>query len=263
MGLEGMDVDRIREIAQQLDGQAERLQGFVTVIDGLIQETIGTWNGNDAETFISWWHNQHRPAILRVHETLRGMADSARNNASEQERTSAATGSGSFQGAYAAWHTFNGATDHRVYQGLDDVSGIFGRADRLTHWLGPLPGLKQLGAVGALPLVSYAGKAFTAFDLTKDAGNAVSNFHSGHIGDGTLNVSDGISTGLKASKNPVLYLAGVNVSLWSDVGKAATQVDWHQGVPNPLSGDNLQTIWFPAIESSLLQTGGDVFKAVL
>lgn len=54
-------------------------------------------------------------------------------------------------------------------------------------------------------------------------------------------VADGVATGLKMSHNPVAYMAGVDISLWHEVGKQAQVFarDFRpeEGLPNPFGKD--------------------------
>jgi WXG100 family type VII secretion target len=87
----GMDDDAVRTLAARLDEQAKAITGLVGQIDGVVFHIRAAWNGHDAESFVGWWHNQHRPALERAQDSISGLAQSARNNATAQERTSAVT----------------------------------------------------------------------------------------------------------------------------------------------------------------------------
>ncbi len=70
-------------------------------------------------------------------------------------------------------------------------------------------------------------------------------------GDITRAAADVSASGLKATKNPVAYLAGVNVSIWSDV--VETGVDAVQsgdftlrGIPSPFSKESFTQVYAPA-----------------
>jgi WXG100 family type VII secretion target len=89
----GMDDQAVRALAGQLDGHAKAIAGLVGQIEGVVSRMHVSWHGDDATSFVNWWHNQHRPALQRAHDAITGLAQSARNNATEQDRVSAvATG---------------------------------------------------------------------------------------------------------------------------------------------------------------------------
>lgn len=90
-GLLGMDVDAVRGVATKLDALTHALAQILGAVDGLARHASSFWLGPDAHEFNDWWTNQHKPALERVHEAMRELAQSARNNADEQERASNGT----------------------------------------------------------------------------------------------------------------------------------------------------------------------------
>jgi len=95
---DGMDVVAVRDIATKLDSEAAHLSGVIAAIDGAVTRLPGIWVGKDSSEFVGWWQHQHRPAIQKVHDSIAGLAVSARNNAADQEQASG----GSSQGPAAA-----------------------------------------------------------------------------------------------------------------------------------------------------------------
>ena len=89
----GMDVDVVRDVASKLEIQAQRLTSAIAEIDVSVSQVQQTWVGHDAEDFIGWWRNQHRPALLQAEGAVSGLAQSARKNAADQDQTSGAVGS--------------------------------------------------------------------------------------------------------------------------------------------------------------------------
>lgn len=87
--LEGMDVDAIRGMATQLDNQANSINSVINAIEGIINQMGESWRGPDATQFQGWWEQQHRPALHAAEAAISGLATSARNNAAQQEATSA------------------------------------------------------------------------------------------------------------------------------------------------------------------------------
>ena len=84
----GMDTDLVRAVAAKLDTQAQSLQNVIGTIDSLISQAINVWQGRDAHDFLGWWQNQHKPALSSAHGSLAGLAQSARNNATDQDGAS-------------------------------------------------------------------------------------------------------------------------------------------------------------------------------
>jgi uncharacterized protein YukE len=88
MAFEGMDVDAVETIAKQLQHQADQIHSVISTVDGLINQAEGAWKGGDATQFRDWWTSQHRPALTQAGEAVRGLGQSAMNNASEQRTVS-------------------------------------------------------------------------------------------------------------------------------------------------------------------------------
>jgi WXG100 family type VII secretion target len=88
----GMDDDAVRTLAGRLDEQAKTIAGLVGQVEGVLSRMHVSWRGQDADSFVGRWQNQLRPAMQRAQESISGLAQSARNNAAAQERTSAVVG---------------------------------------------------------------------------------------------------------------------------------------------------------------------------
>ena len=132
----------------------------------------------------------------------------------------------------------------------------FKSSTALQH-LSRSPALKAAGAVEKFPpfaVLSAGLDAARFWDHGWKIGSDISHHHTGDaIGDGIDTVGDGLRTVGVARKSPVLYLTGVNISLWHEVGKAAyafgNTFDPKQGIPLPFGKDG------PAIYK---QTASDV-----
>jgi hypothetical protein len=107
------------------------------------------------------------------------------------------------------------------------------------------PVLSGLGKAGGALSVGVAG-----IDLVESVG------HGDLAGAGDSGI-DMAASGLKATGNPVAYGIGVNLMIWKDVGKAATDVDWsHMGdITHASAGD-----WRDAFGESLMQIPGKAWK---
>lgn len=85
---EGMDVDQVSSIANQLSAQGDAIDHVITTISGLVNGLPGVWKGKDATEFEGWWNNQHRPALTQASQAVHGLATSARNNVAAQQNAS-------------------------------------------------------------------------------------------------------------------------------------------------------------------------------
>jgi hypothetical protein len=89
MTLTGMNPAEVRQLAEQLRRGSEQLRNIVSQVDGRIAHS--SWAGRDSEIFKHQWWPAHRRALLLAAESVSGLGQSARNNADEQERASAAS----------------------------------------------------------------------------------------------------------------------------------------------------------------------------
>jgi hypothetical protein len=89
-------------------------------VDALAREIDQAWLGADANGFVSHWRSDMRPRVVDLARTLKGLGQSAENNASEQEHASAGTGSVA-AGSLNSVHSAN-PEGHDTYRG-----GKFGR----------------------------------------------------------------------------------------------------------------------------------------
>lgn len=110
------------------------------------------------------------------------------------------------------------------------------------------------GVVDGLPLVQAAGRGFAAISFADKGLDFVDAVRRGDGGDAIGAGVDAAASGLKMSKNPVAYLVGVNLSVWSDVAEEAGEVDLRQGLPNPLAEGSWSNIYVPALQ----ETGRDL-----
>lgn len=84
----GMDVVEVKQLATTLNSQADSLQAVVNRVDWLIRNAAHVWNGKDARDFAGWWESEHRPRLVNAESAVRGLGQSAKNNAEDQERVS-------------------------------------------------------------------------------------------------------------------------------------------------------------------------------
>jgi hypothetical protein len=84
-----MNMAEVRHMVDQLRMGAERLRGVVSAVDGRV--THSSWHGRDADEFKHQWWPGHRQQLLNAADSLQGLAQSASNNADDQERASGGT----------------------------------------------------------------------------------------------------------------------------------------------------------------------------
>jgi len=94
-----MNPDDVRRLASEIDSMGRELRSVDSVIERTISELAGQWQGVDFERFRRWWEGQHRPALHRLADSVEGLARSARYNADDQDRASAASGGAPVSGA--------------------------------------------------------------------------------------------------------------------------------------------------------------------
>ena len=89
----GMDVEAVESIAKGIQSDADRLGQLTTSIEALVRRLPGLWEGADAMRFVNDWWPQHRKTLGAVQESVRGLGQSALNNASEQRQASGVSSS--------------------------------------------------------------------------------------------------------------------------------------------------------------------------
>lgn len=87
----GMDVDAIRALADRLDGEAQRIQHIIGVVDGIVRRSSADWHGSVAQRFASEWYGRFKPTLERAYDSVAGLASSARDNARDQDAASGVT----------------------------------------------------------------------------------------------------------------------------------------------------------------------------
>jgi uncharacterized protein YukE len=84
----GMDVDEVERVGHSLNQQADAIGHLISTVEGLVNSAHGAWQGNDSNQFLEWWHSQHRPALQQAEQAIRGLGQSAVNNAQDQRAVS-------------------------------------------------------------------------------------------------------------------------------------------------------------------------------
>jgi len=85
-GFTGMDIGQVRNLATQMRSKAEEIEGIMRQLSGALDGT--QWVGPDRERFKGEWDGQCCNALRQVAETLRAAAQTADQNAGQQEQAS-------------------------------------------------------------------------------------------------------------------------------------------------------------------------------
>lgn len=236
----GMDAGEVRSLANRIRTQAEALQGVVGRIDGIAHQIAQAWQGPDATEFVGWWQHRHRVELLKAHESLVGLAQSADNNAAQQE--SASSG-----GDQAGKNTWVPASIAGGAAGLAAFSNKWGFAAGpiLTH----IP--KVGGPIGEVMNVDQAAR------LGQDV---VEQHYQDAYVQGT-----GMAAGdLMAAKTPVTVLAGTDLIIGEHAEEAYRAVNWsytlhHLSQLDPLAPGAIQAV-ASAEAKGLGSLGVDLFE---
>lgn len=82
----GLDVQQVRDLATNLDREADAIDQTLSRLTGILNNT--QWTGPDATQFRNDWQGNHSNALRKVGAALREVAQAARANANAQEQTS-------------------------------------------------------------------------------------------------------------------------------------------------------------------------------
>jgi len=279
----GADPDALDRLAAQMDAWASLLSQHRLTLNAHIHNA--PWHGQEADRFRQTWSSRLSPSLASTVSALQAAHVALQRNADEQRRASdagsapgtalAARGMLPTSGMSAGAASRISKDARAVGAGVLGVFAVHGavaalgplawaKAGRSIDWLkasgakGLVRGLSDNDlSKGAMRVMSskpvqriegVVGIASVADKLFRGA----QDIEHHDIGRAASEASDALSTGLESSKIPPVFLAGVDVKIWTDVIKAGHQVDWTQGVPNPLSGDNLRTVWAPAFGDATL-----------
>jgi len=82
----GLDVQQVRDLATNLDREADSIDQILSKLTGVLNNT--QWTGPDATSFRNDWQGAHSSALRKVGGALRDVAQAARANAAAQEQVS-------------------------------------------------------------------------------------------------------------------------------------------------------------------------------
>ena len=84
----GMDVDQVEAIGRQLQQLAGQILALEGQVNGKVHSLSGIWDGPDAQKFVNVWWPQHQKSLKAAAEAVKGLGQSALNQASEQRGVS-------------------------------------------------------------------------------------------------------------------------------------------------------------------------------
>lgn len=122
----GMDSGEVRAYAGRLRGQANALMSIISHIDGIVHQIGHNWQGPEATEFVGWWQQRHRPNLIHIQKDLAGLAQSADNNAAQQDAASDAGSQSTGRGG-SVWHN----------QNTPEARALEARISEATHGMTP------------------------------------------------------------------------------------------------------------------------------
>jgi uncharacterized protein YukE len=90
MSFEGMDVDQLRRLAAQINGDAQTLSGLIATMTGVTARLALIWHGPVSVAFEEDWQSKYRPELLAAASILSDLHTHLVNNISQQTSASAA-----------------------------------------------------------------------------------------------------------------------------------------------------------------------------
>jgi len=90
MNMSGMTISEIRSLASKLRGQANELESVRKHVDSAIQTAQKNWAGRDFDNFRILWTSDRQPKMRTAIAVLNERASTMDQQASDQEKTSAA-----------------------------------------------------------------------------------------------------------------------------------------------------------------------------
>lgn len=134
----------------------------------------------------------------------------------------------------------------------DDSPGV----QQLSDLLDETHGTEVLGKLDT------AGSILGDVTTGVDADEAAYALGQGHYGDAVGHAVDATSTALMNTDDPATFLAGFDIALLKKDYQLEQQIDWSQGLPNPLNATNLREDYLPtfqALPGQLVSTLAGIF----
>lgn len=109
--------------------------------------------------------------------------------------------------------------------------------------LGDTHGAQVLGTL------DKAGKGLGYVATGVDGTEAVYDLHQHEYAAAVGHAVDATSSALMNTDNPATFLAGFDIALLKKDYQLGSQINWSQGIPNPLNVTNLQTDYLPTFKA--------------
>jgi uncharacterized protein YukE len=277
MSLDGMDVDQARILGQRLDDNAQALYRIGAMLAALTAELGHYWQGPASASFQHQWAAQYRPALGAAASALTDMHTHLLANIQEQIRTSAAdagpgwpsgivtgvTLTALIGGLGRAWQIAEKAEGYtslvttpfeRLAQLDDEGTLLRFKESPILQWLHDNPHVQQVSETLSNTHVS------AVLDKVDDVGTGVTFLSMGISGDHLYHdlgqrqyadaggeIIDMTATGLKSTKDPVLYLMGFDISLYQKDYELSRQIQWND-IPNPFNASEFYNDYIPAFK---------------
>jgi uncharacterized protein YukE len=87
MAFEGMDVDEVTSVINQMSGMHAQLEQVCHTMPGLVGRLEGAWKGQDAQTFSSQWPG-HQAQLAAAAGALQDMVHHTQANLQQQKQAS-------------------------------------------------------------------------------------------------------------------------------------------------------------------------------
>ena len=236
------------------------------------------WQGPASAVFQQQWAAQYRSALVSAASTLAEMHTHLLANIEQQiQASSADTGlSGAvgvagglglasiLGGIGRAWQVAEKIDGYGslvtdpidLLKKLDEEGALTGLRDtQLLHWLqdsGHLRQAEELLSRAHVPVVldvaDKVGTGMSYISIGVSGASAIHDLAQHHYSDAGGEAIDGTATGLKSTGDPVLYLAGFDISLLKKDYELGRQIQWTD-IPNPLNASNFENDYIPAFKS--------------
>lgn len=264
---EGTDADRFRaDWSRRYRGQLRRSADFLRGSQG---QLVGSAQSQRSASAAEGGSGPGGPLdfILRplgvAWETVRDASEDWRDLAAPLIGLGVLTRGAATMGRYTdAYRPLAHANDFFKYkrspilQALAPLGGAAKSTGGLVKQINDNPAFRAANsAAGGI------GRAASVIDVIARGTDAVRFDSTEDGGDRVRDVADTAASALKASRNPVAYLAGVNVSIWSDVvetGVSAFQSgDMSlKGLPSPFSRQSFTEVYLPTAK----EVGGQLLS---
>lgn len=288
--MQGADVEELLTLGRLLEGKGRQLDAIRRTLRARLYAS--TWEGRDFEAFRAQWENSLAPMLSATAAELQQSSTRVLAEANQQRTASNADGStagglNQRPGPSSRPPEFGGGQqDHTdQWKQLGLFSAIAAGAGRLGDYFGKNANVvgrytnrwrKVINAGGDIfkykrsPFLQWGHKVAPILKGVGGVGTAVSVGSSGHQsweawqrGDRNEAIDQagqGISTLLRESPHPVAKLIGYNMVIWSEVGRAAGEIQtetlWRD-LSNATPSD-----YVDAFGEGLKETGKRLWKAL-